>query len=58
MKFNDDMIQRRVWKRPGGPLPRDAFELIHDLAYHLVESRTAESYVKRAQEILKRKTFK
>lgn len=52
-KFNDEMIRRQVWKRESGPLPKDAFDLIHDLAYHQ-ENRNIGSYIKRAQEILKR----
>jgi hypothetical protein len=49
-RFNDDMIQRR-------DLPQDVFELIHDLCYH-IESRNIGDYVRRAQKILMRKTFK
>jgi len=45
MKFNDDMIQRN-------DLPRDAFELIHDLAYDH-EGRERFQYRSRAQAILR-----
>lgn len=48
--FNDEMIHRH-------DLPQDAFELIHDLCYHIA-SRDVIDYVRRAQKILKRKTFK
>lgn len=54
--FNEDMIRRSV-KLTNGPLPMDAFRLIHDIAYH-VESRGVAGYVSRAQDILKRESWK
>jgi len=49
-QFHDDMIRRRG-------LPKDAFALIHDLAYD-EESRDRETYRQRAQRILKAKDDK
>jgi hypothetical protein len=45
-RFNDDLIRR-------DDLPRDVFEIIHDLCYH-VPSRDINSYVRRAQEALRK----
>ena len=50
-KFNDEMIKRER-SHALGPLPIDAFELIHDIAYHH-DGRDVDSYVRRAQEILR-----
>lgn len=45
--FNEDMIRRRR-------LPADVAALVHDLCYHH-DGRNVWTYVRRAQEILKRK---
>ncbi len=44
MAFSDDNIRRE-------DIPRDAFDLLHDLCYHH-EGRDVHDYVRRAQEIL------
>ena len=46
-RFNENMIRR-------GDIPADAMALIHDLCYHH-DGRDVWQYVKRAQQILKRK---
>jgi hypothetical protein len=48
-RFTEDDIRRE-------DLPRDAFELIHDLAYDH-EGRDRNFYRYRAQDILKKKYF-
>lgn len=45
-RFNDDLIRR-------DDLPRDVFEILHDLCYH-VPSRDIHGYVRRAQQALRK----